>query len=438
MSKVMGVQEVSPGYEFVAENPAVPVGYKQTDVGVIPEDWGVFQVGEVSSKVGSGVTPTGGSRVYTSSGRPFVRSQNVGWGCLELNDIAYIDESIHATFSGTEVHDSDVLLNITGASIGRAAVADKRVVGGNVNQHVCIIRAKQDVLEPRFLGAFLISSYGQKQIDSFQAGGNRQGLNFKQVSSINLPAPENVEEQRAIATALSDVDALLEELDRLIAKKRDIKQAAMQQLLTGETRLPGFEGAWETKRLGECLVGTPNYGINAPAVPFSDRLPTYIRITDINNGRFDPSPRVSVNSHDADNYRLEPGDVVFARTGASVGKTYAYNEQDGILVFAGFLIRVRTNPDVLLHDFLAAFTTTGAYWNWVSVNSMRSGQPGINGNEYARLEIPFPSVDEQKAIMDILSEMDTEIQALEQRRSKTAELKQGMMQELLTGRTRLV
>ena len=108
------------------------------------------------------------------------------------------------------------------------------------------------------------------------------------------------------------------------------------------------------------------------------------------------------------------------------------------MVFAGFLIRVRPNPKALVSAFLAAYATTQAYWNWVRLMSMRSGQPGINGNEYAQLSLPLPPVSEQTAIAEVLSDMDAELAALEQRLAKTRDLKQGMMQELLTGRTRLV
>lgn len=158
-------------------------GYKQTEVGVLPDEWAVAQVGETATKVGSGITPTGGHRVYKSEGRTFIRSQNVGWGTLLLDDVAFIDDAIHGTFADTEIKSGDVLLNITGASIGRSAVADGRVEGGNVNQHVCIIRTHSDRLAPRFLNYLLLSARGQGQIDSFQAGGNRQGLNFAQVRS---------------------------------------------------------------------------------------------------------------------------------------------------------------------------------------------------------------------------------------------------------------
>ncbi|MFZ4623409.1 MAG: hypothetical protein ACOYNF_04145 [Rhodoferax sp.] len=102
------------------------VGHKQTEVGVIPEEWDVAQVGEFATKVGSGITPTGGQRVYKIEGRPFMRSQNVGWGALLLDDVAFIDDFTHYTFPDTEIKNEDVFLNITGASIGRSAIADSR------------------------------------------------------------------------------------------------------------------------------------------------------------------------------------------------------------------------------------------------------------------------------------------------------------------------
>lgn len=254
-----------------------------------------------------------------------------------------------------------------------------------------------------------------------------------------FPLPSTKTEQRAIAAALSDVDALLAKLDQLIAKKRDLKQATMQQLLTGRTRLPGFSGEWEIKQLGECLNARPDYGINAPAVPHSDRLPAYIRITDISeDGRFSPETLVSVRHPDASHYYLNDGDLVFARTGASVGKAYLYNRCDGDLVFAGFLIRVHPDPSKLVAAFLFNFVQSKVYWDWVRIMSMRSGQPGINGNEFAQLPLSLPPLPEQTAIAAILSDMDAEIAALEARRDKTQRLKQGMMQELLTGRIRLV
>ena len=163
-------------------------------------EWKKCIIGELTTKVGSGVTPRGGEAVYKSEGHPFVRSQNIGLGHLILDDIAYIDEDTHQRQKNTELQLDDVLLNITGASIGRSALVNQQIVGGNVNQHVCIIRANKKLI-PSFLCNFLLSQYGQKQIESFQAGGNRQGLNFEQIKSIKIGLP-SVEEQKKIADLL--------------------------------------------------------------------------------------------------------------------------------------------------------------------------------------------------------------------------------------------
>lgn len=192
------------------------------------EEWGAEELGGKTIKVGSGITPTGGDKNYKTEGRPFVRSQNVGWGCLILDDVAYIDEETHASFPATEIQKNDVLLNITGASIGRSAVANLQIEGGNVNQHVCIIRTKKNELNPFFLNQFLISQTGQNQIDSFQAGGNRQGLNFAQIRTFSIPMPPKIEEQQRIADCLASIDELIsnqaKKVDALKAHKRGLMQ----------------------------------------------------------------------------------------------------------------------------------------------------------------------------------------------------------------------
>jgi type I restriction enzyme S subunit len=298
----------------------------------------------------------------------------------------------------------------------------------------------RSMVDPLWLSYVLTWQPVKSQISASATGtsGSMKNVSKPSLRAVKIPYPP-VDEQRAIAAALSDVDALLGGLDRLIAKKRDLKQAAMQQLLTGHRRLPGFHAEWDAKRLGECLLSRPDYGVNAVAVPYSDRFPTYIRITDISDdGRFRPDPRVSLKVAGAQWYFLNQGDLVFARTGASVGKSYLYDPRDGELAFAGFLIRVRPDPQVLVPAFLAAYVTTEPYWNWVRLMSMRSGQPGINGSEYAQLPLRLPTRHEQAAIAAVLADMDGEIAALEARRDKTSDLKQAMMQELLTGKTRLV
>ncbi|MCK4829115.1 restriction endonuclease subunit S, partial [bacterium] len=196
---------------------------------------------------------------------------------------------------------------------------------------------------------------------------------------------------------------------------------------------------WEVHTLRSCLSAPPDYGINAPAVPFSYTLPTYVRITDITeDGRFSSKTPASIKHPDAENYYLNVGEIVFARTGASVGKSYLYKNEDGKLVFAGFLIRVRPNVNKLIPTFLAEYIKTGPYWNWVRLMSMRSGQHGVNGAEYGQLPIPLPpTLTEQSAIATALSDADALIQSLERLIAKKRDIKQGAMQELLTGKKRL-
>lgn len=195
---------------------------------------------------------------------------------------------------------------------------------------------------------------------------------------------------------------------------------------------------WEVSPLGKFLKNAPVYGINAAAIPFNSSFPTYLRITDINDdGYFIDSNKTSVNHQLANSYILESGDIVFARTGASVGKSYAYNEKDGELVFAGFLIKISPDVTQLLPTYLKFYAKTDFYWNWIKMNSMRSGQPGINSKEYASLPIPIPSLPEQTAIATALSDTDALIESLEKLIAKKRLIKQGAMQELLTGKKRL-
>ena len=196
-------------------------------------EWKKCTIAELATKVGSGVTPRGGEAVYKTEGHPFVRSQNVGLGHLLLDDIAYIDEDTHQRQKNTELQLDDVLLNITGASIGRSAIVTKEIVRGNVNQHVCIIRTK-DNLVSSFLCNFLLSNYGQKQIDSFQAGGNRQGLNFEQIKSIKIGLP-SIEEQKKIAELLQLLEQRIATQNKIIEKLQSLIKGIAQHCIKEST-----------------------------------------------------------------------------------------------------------------------------------------------------------------------------------------------------------
>jgi type I restriction enzyme S subunit len=357
------------------------------------------------------------------------------------NIIADINSWISARVAddAQKIRKGDVLFAASGETkdeIGKCAtleVVDTAYAGGDI----IVFRPFKD--DPKFLGYFLNSPYVQQQKSAKAQGDAVVHISPKALADLSVQIPPYAEQVR-IGEVLEEADALGEQLRQLVEKKRLIKHGAMQELLSARRRLPGFTGKWQKRRLGDLLAGQPEYGINAPAVPYDLRHPAYIRITDISeDGRFKPDCRMSVKHPRSDYYRLQFGDIVLARTGASTGKSYLYREHDGPLVFAGFLIRVHPNETELSALFLSYYLQTDTYWTWVQTNSMRSGQPGINGQQYASMPIFVPPTKrEQDAIARILADMDAEIEALEARIEKARRIKQGMMQKLLTGKVRLV
>ena len=183
-------------------------------------EWEKCKLGELTTKVGSGSTPKGGNAVYTSVGHCFVRSQNVGMGYLILDDIAHIDDDIHQKHKATELSEDDVLLNITGASIGRTAIATKEIEGGNVNQHVCIIRANSKV-SPKFLCNYIQTKKIQNYIRSLQTGGSREGLNFDQIRSFPISLP-SIAEQNKIAQLLDKLNERIATQNKIIDKLQSL------------------------------------------------------------------------------------------------------------------------------------------------------------------------------------------------------------------------
>lgn len=209
--------------------------FKDSELGKIAAQWSATKLDVHAIKVGSGVTPKGGSESYLSNGVPLIRSQNVLVGRLTLNDVAFISAEQHKKMHNSALMPKDVLLNITGASIGRCAILPADFGEGNVNQHVCIIRTLP-TLDPYFLCHYLNSSAGQKQVEKFQAGGNREGLNYQQIRSFDLPVPSLIEQQK-IVEIFDGVDSKLDALAAKQAQYRNLKRGLMQKLLTGEWRV---------------------------------------------------------------------------------------------------------------------------------------------------------------------------------------------------------
>jgi type I restriction enzyme S subunit len=394
---------------------------------VVPAGWVMTTIGAEALKVGSGSTPTGGSRVYRSHGRPFVRSQNVGWGSLLLDDIAHVDERTHRAMAATEVRDRDVLLNITGASIGRSAVADRRIAGGNVNQHVCIIRLGPS-MDPHYVSAFLLSEPGQRQIDNFQAGGNRQGLNFQQIRSFLIPRPP-LDEQRAIAGLLEDSARERVALERLLVKKRDLREALAVRLIDQAGRGGDGRQPWDAACLGkisEITIGrTPNrseprlWGRGRPWLTIADLRSKYVteseeQITDLAASAIRVIPAGTLLM----SFKLTIGRVAIA------GRDLYTNEA---------ICAIRS-PEAN-RDFL--------YHTLPRVDFAAFGQQAVKGvtlnkESLSAIQVRLPPRPDQDAIAAALNDADREIDGLESRLAKARDLSIGLAQDLLSGRRRLV
>ena len=231
----------------------------------LPEGWSVRPLGQLSGFITKGATPTTYGYSWQSDGVVFLRSECVSDHGLDLSEAAFISEKAHAALNRGEVRSGDLLVTITGY-VGRAVLLDDDFGYGNINQHIARVRITDQSVDPKYVLYHLSQPEVRDYYESITTGQAYPQISLRQVRETPIPLPPP-EEQRAIAAALSEVDDLVAALDALIEKKRAVKTAAMQRLLTGRQRLPGFSGEWETKRLGEVTAviggGTPKSTISA-------------------------------------------------------------------------------------------------------------------------------------------------------------------------------
>jgi len=394
----------------------LPHGYKQTEVGVIPEDWSVMTLPEISwFQEGPGLR----NWQFTTSGMKVINVTNLEDGVLNLDrtDRHISLAEFNQTYRHFAINDGDIVMASSGNSYSKVAVVRKQDLPLVMNTSV--IRFKPTpTCDYFFLWAFLTSPRFKTQIDLMITGGAQPNFGPYHLRRVLVPVPP-LPEQRAIASALSDVDALLGALDRLIAKKRDLKQAAMQQLLTGQTRLPGLKGEWVVKTLGEIAhIKTGNRN-NEDKVE-DGQYPFFVRSETVE--------RINSYSHDCEAI-LVPGE-------GRIGSIFHY-------IHGRFDVHQRVyaitqfNPDIsarFVHLYLSK-----NFGVWAMQNTVKATVDSLRLPTFQTFEMTMPpTLTEQTAIAEVLSDMDAEIAALEHRREKTRALKQGMMQELLTGRTRLV
>ena len=358
-------------------------------------EWKTVKIGTITTKVGSGVTPRGGETVYRSQGHPFVRSQNVGWGRLLLNDIAYIDEETHKKQLNTALELNDILLNITGASIGRCAVVNKMIVNGNVNQHVCIIRSNEAV-DPEFLCNYLLSNYGQKQIDSFQAGGNRQGLNFEQIKSIRISIP-TLDEQKYIAKLLFAINQRIETQNKIIEKYESLIQAISQKVLRPSEY-------WNEYRL--CELADIRSGYSGNQVSHKTAY-AVTRIETISKHRIDML-RVGYVQDIPSEYKLNVGDILFSNINSIqyIGNT-AFVDKEYNLYHGMNLLRIIPKPSLVIPRFLHLILCTSmAIKHFQSICNKAVSQASINQTSLGKIMLHIPPLTCQEQICNVFESVE--------------------------------
>jgi type I restriction enzyme S subunit len=407
-------------------------GYKQTEVGVIPEDWEVKALGEIGEVlIGLTYKPTD----VRQHGTLVLRSSNIQNDTLAFEDNVFVETTIPERI---RVQRGDVLVCVRNGSrdlIGKSVLLDERTEGMTFGAFMAVYRSQIGNLT-----SYLFQSSILKRQINEHLGATINQITNKSLNSFRIPIPPTEVEQQAIAEALSNVDGLLGGLDRLIAKKHDLKQAAMQQLLTGQTRLPGFQGEWEVKTIGDSIDLVT--GFPFPSEQYCDSGIRLLRGSNVKRGATDwtsdlvqywPSMTPSIAR-----YELREGDLVIAMDGSLVGRSYArLQHQDLPAVLLQRVARIRSAK--LDIRFLTQFVGSSTFISYCDSVKTVTAIPHISPSDIRNFTIPIPSdIAEQVAIAEVLTHMDEELEALEQRRDKTRALKQAMMQELLTGRTRLV
>lgn len=417
---------------------------KQTEIGVIPLDWEVKLIGDLGRVVrGSSPRPAGDPRFFNGSFIPWLTVAaltNVPEHQLAIAETAGYLTGEGAKYSRILNPDTLIIAN-SGATLGVAKL---------IKVQCCANDGIAAVIEQHSGDKAFLCQYINTQTDRLRniiATGNGQpNLNTALIKDIPVPYPPEPE-QHVIAEALSDIDSLIGALEKLIAKKRAIKQATMQQLLTGKTRLPGFTGKWNMRRLGD-HVRYLTHGVNSRAELDVEGPVRYLHYGDVHAAAGPslkpgnvPMPRLPVEKCSGLD-RLESGDLVLVDASedlVGIGKSVELRNVDGIEVVAGLhTIAARFGKDILADGFKGYLQHIPAFKSHLEKLAAGTKVYATNRSHISSAELLLPSVQEQSAIAAVLSDMDAEIEALERRRDKVKQIKQGMMQQLLTGRIRLV
>ena len=383
-------------------------------------EWEKCKLGELTTKVGSGSTPKGGNAVYTSVGHCFVRSQNVGMGYLILDDIAHIDDDIHQKHKATELSEDDVLLNITGASIGRTAIATKEIEGGNVNQHVCIIRANSKV-SPKFLCNYIQTKKIQNYIRSLQTGGSREGLNFDQIRSFPISLP-SIAEQNKIAQLLDKLNERIATQNKIIDKLQSLIKGINQSIFMNNNVI--------NYKLGEVCGIRSGYSGNQL---LSKKGLKVSRIETISGHKVNME-RVGYVApfESSENYRLRVGDILFSNINSVeyIGNT-AFIDKDYDLYHGMNLLRLTPNNMVVIPFYLYLLLNTNRMLNrFKTVCNKAVSQASINQTELGKTVVQIPDINAQKQICELYQALYDKLESEKYANSLFQKQKQYLLRQM--------
>jgi type I restriction enzyme, S subunit len=435
--------------------------FKNTPIGEFPSDWGIVSIDKIAVHVGSGLTPRGGSNVYKEEGILFIRSQNVTFNRLILNDVAHIDERTHESMSRSEIFAHDVLLNITGASIGRCCPMPEGLGIANVNQHVCAIRLPNPCREDAiFLSSVLSSPIGQSQIDKLNAGGNREGLNYEQLRGFLIPFPQP-SERAEIANVLTTIDSTIAHTSTLIAKLKQMKAGLLHDLLTrgldenGELRdaiehpeqfknspLGRIPKDWNFGQLADFYAIPARNGLYKPSGHYGRgalmiHMPQMFRGLTVDAS---DAARVEVSAAELERYRLQEEDLVFARRSLNLegaGRCSLIPSLNEPVTFESSIIRVRLQEEKLRPIFANYFLNSEFGFRLRLPFIRQVAVSGVSSEDVASIPVPCPPVQEQDQIIERIIANNSRIGAEESYLNKLKEQKKGLMHDLLTGRVRV-
>lgn len=394
------------------------------------EHFNKVKLGKLTNKVGSGSTPKGGASSYVSEGIPLIRSQNVKDGYLDLTDTAHIDLKTHSKMKGSHVCSHDVLLNITGASIGRSCVVPSSFVEGNVNQHVCIIRPKKELLDYRYLNQFLRSKYGQKQIDASQAGGGREGLNFEAIKGFSIPVISNSEQQK-IADFLTSVDTKISQLTEKHHLLEEYKKGVMQQTFSQTIRFKDKDGQafpdWKTYPLKKVL------SLQSDSLNMLDEE-TYELIT-VKRGFGGVVSRGLFKGKDVlvkNQFTIHENEFVISKRQIVHGACGLVPAAlDGAIVSNEYNV-FRPVEHLLDIDYFNRFATTPIMRRAFFINSdgVHIEKLLFKTQSWLKTKVSLPCLKEQQKIAQFLQSIDNKIGAVAEQIEQTKQFKKGLLQQM--------